>query len=266
MGGSRDRLIIGLCFCVLIILIAGGAANPARAGKRVGWYGEALCGDSLHYDCLTITAEEREVVKKRRGRKKTVIRKVAPTWEELWPDEREREIVMKVNRMNYRLRDGMKIAVPIDMDSKTFMDFSPFPRLIAPLPEKLIIFDPSIIAFAAYDEAGGLTRWGPAVGGKNWCGDVGRRCLTPVGEFRVRKKAGAGYRSSSYPIDCWDNCARMPWPVFFSGGVAFHAGYLPGRHQSHGCVRLFYEDARWLNREFARRGTRVIVMPYGDSA
>jgi lipoprotein-anchoring transpeptidase ErfK/SrfK len=45
-----------------------------------------------------------------------------------------------------------------------------------------------------------------------------------------------------------------------------HGSYtVPGYRASHGCVRMFNEDAQWLNKEFitlpggGKRGTRVIV-------
>lgn len=54
----------------------------------------------------------------------------------------------------------------------------------------------------------------------------------------------------------------MPYCMFFKGGYAIHASDVPGYNASHGCVRVFYEDAEWLNREFADIGTSVIVRPY----
>ena len=47
---------------------------------------------------------------------------------------------------------------------------------------------------------------------------------------------------------------------------------MPGYRASHGCVRMFVEDAKWLNHEFVeissdrnqQRGTLVIVKPVRD--
>lgn len=224
---------------------------PALA-SYAGWFGSALCESSMEYNCVTLG---KRVVEKKTGAR--TVRKLAdPTWESEYPDEVEREIVMKVNRMNTPLRAGLTIAVPSEMSGKTIMDFSPFAGRIDPPGEKLLIFDPRLYAFAAYDPEGKLVRWGPAVGGRPgyW---------TPVGTFEVYSKGGPDCRSRQYPPGCeGKGCTPMPWCMTFRYGNAFHAGELPGRHQSHGCVRLFLDDARWLNREFVEIGTRVVVKPY----
>lgn len=36
---------------------------------------------------------------------------------------------------------------------------------------------------------------------------------------------------------------------------------VPGRNASHGCIRLFPEDAQWMNEEFVEPGDRVEVLP-----
>lgn len=64
----------------------------------------------------------------------------------------------------------------------------------------------------------------------------------------------------------------MPYCMFFNGGQAFHGspgGVIKG-NVSHGCVRMFVEDAEWLRYDFVEppmdtngyRGTRVVVLPY----
>lgn len=89
------------------------------------------------------------------------------TWQTLWPDPIEREIVMKINRLNIELKKGMVIAVPEDMSGLNYLDFSPFYlNSINFIGEKVLIFDPSILAWAAYDEAGNLLRWGLALAAK----------------------------------------------------------------------------------------------------
>ncbi|MCX7124554.1 MAG: L,D-transpeptidase, partial [Gammaproteobacteria bacterium] len=40
---------------------------------------------------------------------------------------------------------------------------------------------------------------------------------------------------------------------------ALHGSTLPGYNASHGCVRLFFDDAKWLNQDFLNIGTRVTV-------
>jgi hypothetical protein len=215
----------------------------------VGWYGSKLCEERDRYDCVTFGKQvvEKEV---KTGKGTRTVRKLAePTWEDAWPDERERELVMKINRINEKLRAGMRVAVPKDMRGKSLMNFSPFEKKIGPPGEKLLIFDPAIYAWAAYDPGGKLVRWGPAVGGRGGY-------HTPVGEFRIYSKGDGSCRSRGR------QCTPMPFCMTFERGNAFHARVLPGRHESHGCIRLFYDDAEWLNREFVEYGTKVIVRPY----
>ncbi len=51
----------------------------------------------------------------------------------------------------------------------------------------------------------------------------------------------------------------MPYCMHFSGGYALHGSpTVPGYNASHGCVRLFTEDAKWLNQHFVDIGSTVI--------
>jgi hypothetical protein len=250
-----------------LLLLSGCLLFSLTAKAELLQYGTALCGDTTNFYCLEVgdTMIKKEV-KIADG---TTIRekKVLETWELLWPDETEREIVKRINRRNTGLTRKQKLAVPRDMAGKTYMDFSPYPLAIDPIGEELIIWDPALIAYAAYDAQGNLVRWGPAAGGKDYCPDVKRGCRTRVGEFRIIRKGGANYRSGKYPVDCvGKQCALMPWAMFFKPGYAFHAGRVPGANASHGCVRLFYADAEWLNKEFVKVGTKVIVRPYPQKA
>lgn len=187
------------------------------------------------------------------------------TWHRLFPDAEARDIVMRVNRMNTGLRAGLVIAIPKNLHDLTVYDVAPFPRYIDPAGEKTIYVSQKDLAWGAYDEQGELLWWGPVSPGKNYCGDVGRGCKTPAGEFRIIRKQGIDCISSKFPIET-DGGAPMPFCMHFFGGYALHGSYtVPGYRASHGCVRMFIEDARWLNREFidvpgqGRKGTRVIV-------
>src|SRR3990167_1331171 len=51
--------------------------------------------------------------------------------------------------------------------------------------EKVVVVDPSVHAWGAYDANGNLLRAGLATAGANWCADIGRSCRTSVGSFRV---------------------------------------------------------------------------------
>ncbi|RDI37207.1 L,D-transpeptidase [Aquicella lusitana] len=195
------------------------------------------------------------------------------SWQTLFPDERERDIVMRINRTNVRLYPGMVIAVPEDLAYSDLLDYAPFPRFIDPPDEKLIVVDPAKFAWGAYDNDGTLIHWGPATGGASWCDDIQDSCRTKSGRFRVYSLGSSSCVSSKFPIP--EGGAPMPYCMFFNGGQALHGspgGVIPG-NVSHGCVRLFVQDAEWLRYDFVEppvasndyRGTKVIVLPYSTS-
>jgi hypothetical protein len=178
------------------------------------------------------------------------------TWETLWPEATERDLAMRVNRMNIRLRPGMIAAVPSSKDSGEGAAFQPFPAQI----------DLENLAWGAFDAEGRLLKWGPASGGKDWCPDIDQPCQTPAGEYSVSRKGRAGCKSGKFPIPTGG--APMPYCMYFHGGYAIHGSpEVPGYRASHGCVRVFPEDARWLNDEFVElpnaeegtSGTKVLI-------
>lgn len=183
-------------------------------------------------------------------------------WERAFPDPAQRDIVQKVNRTYNTLWKGRVIAVPKNLDSITILDVSPFPLTMVSNGEKIIIVDQEKLAWAAYDEDGVQVRWGPISSGRDRCTDSPRQCTTQTGEFRFFNKQGTDCRSRTF-----DN-APMPYCMFFYKGFALHGSNdIPGYRASHGCVRMFTRDAKWLNQEFVEishkgnnnRGTRVIV-------
>lgn len=192
------------------------------------------------------------------------------SWETLFPDEREREIVMRVNHRNSQLWPGLTIKIPNNLETADLLDYSPFPQQIEPPQEKLIVFDPKLYAWAAYEADGSLVRWGPATGGQNWCSDIDEPCRTKAGHFRIFSMGDSSCVSSKFPIP--DGGAPMPYCMYFNGGQALHGspgGVVKG-NLSHGCVRMFVRDAEWMRYEFIDppeeynnyRGTEVIVLPY----
>jgi len=125
---------------------------------------------------------------------------------------------------------------------------------------RTFVFSPRSLTWKAYDN-GRLVRSGRASGGKGYCPDVRRRCRTPVGHFRVNAKRGAGCKSSKYPLP--NGGAKMPYCMFFYRGYAIHgSNNVPNHNASHGCIRVHPPAAKWLNHNFLRMGTRVIVKPY----
>ena len=177
--------------------------------------------------------------------------KKGETWESMFPDEENRIHVKKINRMNIQVRPGMTIAVPKDklIDATEFLGYSPFPKQIPASGEELIKVDLSDLAWAAYDPEGTLVRWGPISGGK--------RSSTITGTYTFYRKQGGGCVSSKYPIP--RGGAPMPYCMHFKGGYAMHGSpTVPGFHASHGCVRMFTDDAKWLNQNFVDTGSTKV--------
>ncbi len=203
-------------------------------------YGQKLCKEP-GYSCVTVV----------RGQ----------TWVSLFPDKYKREIVQRLNRMGTPLYKGMRIAVPINLPQADLLSISPFPATITPPSHKTIIVDPNKLAFAAYGVNGDLVHWGPISAGQNYCSDVKRRCHTITGTYSIYTKQGAGCKSKKFPLG--KGGAPMPYCMFFHKGFALHGSpTVPGYNASHGCVRLYKDDAKWLNTQFVQNGTRVIIRPY----
>ena len=194
------------------------------------------------------------------------------SWGSLFPNSDQRMLVMEINRMNTPIYAGMTIAVPKDLTKASLLDFSPFPSQIKAPGQKIILVDPTVLAWGAYNPGGDLVRWGPASLGSDYCRDLGHRCHSPVGTFHVYQKGSVDCQSTKFPLPYGG--APMPYCMFFHRGFALHGepGGLPGDNVSHGCVRLFVSDAEWLSEEFVdppndilgSSGTKVVVGPYGN--
>lgn len=137
-------------------------------------------------------------------------------------------------------------------------NYAPFPERIS--AGNIIKVDLGKLAWAAYDSQGYLVRWGEASGGKRYCADIRRGCRTVTGTYTIYRKQGPGCKSSRFPVG--RGGAPMPYCMHFKGGYAMHGGNVPGYNASHGCVRLHYEDARWLNQEFVDVGRTRVQIKY----
>lgn len=216
--------VIGLSFVLAIMQIDIAVASR---------YGERLCAASPDYYCLKV----------KRG----------DSWQKLFPSAEDKDIVKRVNRTNLDLSPGEIIAVPENLSQLTIYDVSPFPRYIDPPGGKVIFVSQKELAWGAYDASGELKWWGPISSGRDYCNDVSRACTTPAGSFRMIRKQGPDCISTVFPIrPNGDNGgAEMPYCMHYYRGYALHGSFnVPGQRASHGCVRLFIEDARWLNEEF----------------
>lgn len=220
--------------------IQGADAHPYR-------FADTLC-NSPDYFCMIIKRGE--------------------TWNKLFPNNAERDIVRRLNRMNISLRPGMNIAVPKNLERISIYDVSPFPRYIEPTGEKTIYISQQKLAWAAYTKEGQLVWWGPVSSGIGTCPGILGGCETPTGSFRVIRKQDIACVSTVFPrrANNLSGGALMPYCMHFFRGYALHGSpEVPGFRASHGCVRMFIEDARWLNEEFVdvpgheMKGTRVIL-------
>ena len=166
-----------------------------------------------------------------------------------------------------RLRVGMKVAIPKDLKKLSIWDISPFPKYLEQFKgQTSIIVDQKKLAWGAYNTDGELQWWGPISSGKNYCPDVKRNCYTVTGEFYVFNKDGPACVSSKFPVG--RGGAKMPYCMFFYRGFAVHgSNEVPGYRESHGCIRIFKEDAKWLNHTFItlpskednNKGTLIVV-------
>ncbi len=136
-----------------------------------------------------------------------------------------------------------------------------FPETRSP-GSKVVIVDPKMHAWGAYNEEGQLVKFGRASTGANYCPDIHRACHTPVGQFAVMSKGGADCKSTRYPVG--KGGAPMPYCMYFTTNFALHGSYEvpPNRNASHGCVRMIPDSAEWLYENFVSVGTHVIIRPY----
>lgn len=233
---------------ILLIVTTSLIYWPFSVEAKTTRFGESLC-QHPDFQCVEVQAGD--------------------SWKSLWPEAEVREKIRRINRLNVRLQKGMTVAVPKSLKETHFNYYSFLPDKLETGDEKLLLVDLNKMAWGAYDAAGNLKNWGPAVGGKSYCPDVGYECTTRTGEFRIYRKGGAGCKSRKFPIP--NGGAPMPYCMFYEGGYALHGSYsVPGYHASHGCVRIYPEDAAWLSQEFVEAGdgalgfpgTKVMIEPY----
>lgn len=219
----------------LIVVFLSAALMSASA---YGYYGRELC-DQPGYKCLNVEKDD--------------------TWARLFPNLRDREIVERLNRMNIELRFRDWIVVPTNLEKTSLMDISPFEKHKETEGHKLIYISLSKAAFGAYDESGNLVFWGPISGGKEYCDSTGEPCKTVRGHYHIYRMKGKDCVSTEYPVETHGG-APMPYCMAFYKGYVIHGSVLPGYPSSHGCVRVFFEDAKWLNQHFVKIGTKVEVV------
>ena len=237
------RLVTAMALCLPFM-----ANATAPSEEKPIYYGPGLCA-SPQYECVKVTPGQ--------------------SWDKLFPDEQQRDLVQRVNRSYNSLWPGKEIVVPRDLAHVTLLDLSPFPLKIKDDPEKQIIVDQDKLAWGAYDEKGNLVKWGPIASGSDKCSDNSSpTCRTMTGIFRVFSKEDERCKSNVFPVG--KGGAKMPYCMYFHKGLALHGSVdIPGYRASHGCVRMFTSDAKWLNHEWVEAsnernnfmGTKVVIRP-----
>ncbi|MFI4918746.1 MAG: L,D-transpeptidase [Legionellales bacterium] len=233
---------------ILITVLMMSMAVMAYAGN---FYGTGLCGYP-QYECIKVSSGQ--------------------NWENLFPDPVQRDVVQRVNRTYNYLYPGKELAVPKNLPQLNIFDVAPFPLKLEGESEKQIVVDQEKLAWGAYDAEGNLVKWGPLSSGRDKCSDSNRSCRTLTGIFRVFSKENVHCTSDVFPVG--KGGAKMPFCMYFHKGFALHGSDdIPGQRASHGCVRLFTQDAQWLNEQFVElssernnfMGTKVTVRPLNDS-
>lgn len=206
------------------------------------------------------------VAQAEQGLSDTRIARSGETWDSLFGEQAE--VARFHNRQNLQLELGQLLLVPPTGVTDT-MSPSIVPFGSAGTDEWVfVLVSPARYAWGLF-EGRQLVRWGPAVCGADWCADVGRSCYSPTGMFPITETAGPDRRSSSYPpeLAAEGKGALMPYFMRITDyGAGLHARYIRGRHETHGCIGLFYDDAQWLNA-LAQRGPgtlHVRVLAYTE--
>lgn len=194
---------------------------------------------------------------------KTLIVRSKDTWKSLFGAQAE--VARFYNRQNIQLEPGQLVLAP-PRGVKNILSPSIVPFGQAGSNHYVfVLVSPEKYAWGLFRNSQ-LIRWGPAVCGGDYCADVGRSCRSPSGTFAISEVAGPDRRSGSYPkeLAAEGKGALMPYFMKLTDyGVGLHARYVRGRHETHGCVGMFYDDAQWLNQEYAQRHTlRVKITKY----
>lgn len=173
-------------------------------------------------------------------------------------NESQLKNILALNRIEKRrLRPNRPLIIP-DCASTDFNAYSPFPQTMDFLEciPKTVLISQRVQAFGLY-ENGKLVKWGPVSTGK-------RSTRTPsglnYGNYKAKRK-----------ISTVDQSWILPYYFNFMNhqGIGVHQYEMPGYPASHGCVRLYMEDAQYIfdwadmwqleNSRIVRNGTPFMV-------
>lgn len=161
----------------------------------------------------------------------------------------------------YDRYDNTRHYVSASRSAKKSTVRSRLPNTISPPGERVVVVDPRVHRWGAYNAQGNLIREGMTSAGSNWCKDLRRSCRTSVGTFRILSLGDRSCFSRKFPLG--RGGAPMPYCMFFNRTQALHgSNQVAEANLSHGCVRLKVSDAEWLRYNFVRIGTKVIIKPY----
>ena len=164
---------------VFLTVVLSCQVSAATAPQDIPtYYGVGLC-DYPEFKCLTV------------GR--------GDSWDKLFPNPEQRDIVQRINRTSNYLYPGKEIAVPRDLEHATLLGMAPFSQSIDEHAKQIII-DQDKLAWGAYDEQGQLVHWGPISSGRDKCPDSNNSCRTMPGIFRVFSKENSHCKSDIFPI------------------------------------------------------------------
>lgn len=173
-------------------------------------------------------------------------------------NEQQLKTILALNRIEKRrLRPERPIVIP-ECASADFNTYSPFPENVHFLQciPKTVLISQRVQAFGLY-ENGELVKWGPVSTGKS-------STRTPnglnYGNYKAKRK-----------ISTVDESWIMPYYFNFMNfeGIGVHQYSMPGYPASHGCVRLYMDDAKYIfdwaemwemkNSKVTRNGTPFMV-------
>jgi len=174
--------------------------------------------------------------------------------------------LMFINRIDgWQLKKLDTIIFP-DTISSDINLYAPFPKKMEELKDvkKILFISHYVQAFVVY-ENGELIKWGPV--------NLGTKIKpTPTGLFAVNWKAKRTISTinPSWILDWYCNIDNFE-------GIGMHQYAMPGYPASHGCARMYRDDANWIyhwadqwkikDGQIDAYGTPVVIFgeyPYGE--
>ncbi|MCM4155671.1 L,D-transpeptidase [Gramella sp. AN32] len=143
--------------------------------------------------------------------------------------------ILALNRIEEKRLSRQKSIIVPECASEEFLAYSPLPETVTTIQcvPKAVLISQRVQAFGLY-ENGELIKWGPISSGK-------KSTKTPNGLNYGNYKA---VRKISSVDESW----ILPYYFNFMNyeGVGVHQYELPGYPASHGCVRLYMDDAKYI--------------------